>query len=921
MTRISLQSTGGVTLTISSSTRKAGPFTGNGVTTAFPFSFKVFSAADVLVVQALTSTGAETVQALTTNYTVALNADQNASPGGTVTMLVAPPTGYTLTLTSQVDNLQAVDVTNGGGFYPKVLNNAFDKATIQIQQLAEKVGRALKLPVSSTASADLPSPVGGTGIGWNATGTALVNFVLQTGTSLVNLAASGGAALIGFIQSGVGAVLRTLQDKLREIQATPYDYGAVGDGVTDDTAAVQALLTAKKNPVIAEGTFLCTADLFFLKDGGSITGTGTIKFSTSHGLRVVNTNKVKISGFTITCVAGYSGVAVQTGNEFNAIKTNSQVNYTDFVIDNITVDNFSSGYIGAEFGYHCVHVRSDTGSSIKRVRITNNTLLGAGYDPSWLTTLNGSDNIYCAAYNNSASQMEDVVIANNHCRYAGRQNISLAADINFAIRYVTITGNVLMDSTLAGVDLEMGEDVAITNNIFQNSGNYTGYWNPNSTGSPTSGMRAGISAHDSAFGRYSCVSNVFKNCYYGIAGYMINATDCTFYDSWITHGSYAGTVVILDDCRIYTSVGTKAMVTAYSNSTIPNRYTNCSFIDSATGARSVVPIYVNSGATGQNQFTNCFFSSAATTQQFIQMGYNNANFVNCEFNIPSMKAVKSYSSTVKFDMCKVKALTLVSGDYVGECTLRVTNSDLDLATIDDAAGGGTSNGATELTLLNNRIKVTATSNHSVSRKLHIVNNRFDVSSVAASNPIIHFYPQQTDGFGATILDVTNNEVVGTSSTKRFIDEQNSGAAKQCVVNFQHNRFGSTDVLTLANQIFTQPGPISVMPGTTAVTNNNYFNIAGVGFGLMGTNATLSTVVITGTAGQFSCASATLVVGQPMVISGAFGGTGSITGYASPTTYWIIAATSTTFTLSATQGGAAITTTAGTPTGLTYTVQV
>jgi hypothetical protein len=84
---------------------------------------------------------------------------------------------------------------------------------------------------------------------------------------------------------------------------------------------------------------------------------------------------------------------------------------------------------------------------------------------------------------------------------------------------------------------------------------------------------------------------------------------------------------------------------------------------------------------------------------------------------------------------------------------------------------------------------------------------------------------------------------------------------------------------------------------------------------------LTGVTITGTAGQFSCSasSVTFTVNQQLTISGTFGGTGSISGYTDPTTYFIIATNgSTTFTLSATYGGAAITTTAGTPTGLTYT---
>jgi len=37
-------------MTISSEVRKAGPYDGNDVTTSFPFSFKVFSADDVVVV-------------------------------------------------------------------------------------------------------------------------------------------------------------------------------------------------------------------------------------------------------------------------------------------------------------------------------------------------------------------------------------------------------------------------------------------------------------------------------------------------------------------------------------------------------------------------------------------------------------------------------------------------------------------------------------------------------------------------------------------------------------------------------------------------------------------------------------------------------------------------------------------------------
>lgn len=113
---------------------------------------------------------------------------------------------------------------------------------------------------------------------------------------------------------------------------------------------------------------------------------------------------------------------------------------------------------------------------------------------------------------------------------------------------------------------------------------------------------------------------------------------------------------------------------------------------------------------------------------------------------------------------------------------------------------------------------------------------------------------------------------------------------------------------------TIPAAISYAAWNTGSTRTSY--------GSYTPYRTLSSVAITGTAGQFSCASTSLQVGQVVSISGTAGGTGSIGGYvngSAGTFYYIIATNgSTTFTLSATLGGTAITTTAGTPTGLTYT---
>jgi len=179
-------------MTISSTVRKAGPFDGTGSQTEFPFEFKVFSAGDLYVVQYNEATEVETVLELDSDYTVTLNADQDNDPGGTIELTSALAVNYTLTITSSLANLQPTDLTNRGGFYPSVINDALDRACIQIQQLQDDTDRTLKTAVSVPDGVDntLPMPAANMVIGWDNTGVALKNWSVN---DLVTSVAYGSA--------------------------------------------------------------------------------------------------------------------------------------------------------------------------------------------------------------------------------------------------------------------------------------------------------------------------------------------------------------------------------------------------------------------------------------------------------------------------------------------------------------------------------------------------------------------------------------------------------------------------------------------------------------------------------------------------------------------------------------------------------
>ena len=140
-------------MTLPVTARKSGPYSCNGSLQDFDFGFKVFAEGDVQVI--LTDDdGIETILTITSDYAVALNADQENDPGGTITTAATYATGNKITIIGDLDYGQPTQLTNRGGFFPKVIERAMDRLGILVQQLKEQVDRSVKVDASSTTDPD-----------------------------------------------------------------------------------------------------------------------------------------------------------------------------------------------------------------------------------------------------------------------------------------------------------------------------------------------------------------------------------------------------------------------------------------------------------------------------------------------------------------------------------------------------------------------------------------------------------------------------------------------------------------------------------------------------------------------------------------------------------------------------------------------
>lgn len=252
---------------------------GNGVTTLWPYSF-IIPDEDSARVGLFDIASGVLTEISDTDYSISGINDPN---GGEVTYpLIGSPISAAkrLVIWREVEYTQDTDLTNQTPYYPVVLEAQLDRIVMQVQQLAEESGRALKVTQGSDLDPDefiedLQSAAG------DAEAAAA-----SAAADAASAAASAAAAEAAIGQPADGTVTRAKLSSAmsKTIGISVFEHGATGDNVTDDGPAFEAAQAAAiaagiKLVVVPQGNYRINtqidiaADVVWLFLGARLTTT------------------------------------------------------------------------------------------------------------------------------------------------------------------------------------------------------------------------------------------------------------------------------------------------------------------------------------------------------------------------------------------------------------------------------------------------------------------------------------------------------------------------------------------------------------------------------------------------------------------------------------------------------------------------
>ncbi|NKE43907.1 hypothetical protein HB662_03900 [Roseomonas frigidaquae] len=230
-------------------------FTASAAQTVFPFDFPLYAASDIRVVR--TRAGATVTLALGVDYAVTGAGEQ---AGGAVVLASGALAGDVLLLESAMPAGRTSAFSDGGDLPAAGLNADFNRLYIVLQQQARDVGRAISIPaIEPNLDPTLPPLAQRAGklLGFDAFGKPIVYPVLDRSADTV-------------LADGTTAA-RSLAQRAGDI-LNLHDFGGVGDGVADDTAAIDlwflAWLLTGRPAFLPPGRFIYSGTRLDLDLGG-----------------------------------------------------------------------------------------------------------------------------------------------------------------------------------------------------------------------------------------------------------------------------------------------------------------------------------------------------------------------------------------------------------------------------------------------------------------------------------------------------------------------------------------------------------------------------------------------------------------------------------------------------------------------------
>ena len=132
-------------------------YVGNGVTTAFAYTNKILASTDLKVYLETIADGTLTLQTETTHYTVS---GAGEAAGGNVTFLTPPSSAYNVVIVREVPYTQPAEFDPRKQQSPSGTEDAFDRATILVQQVLDRLSRTIGLATGKSSPASLDGLTG-----------------------------------------------------------------------------------------------------------------------------------------------------------------------------------------------------------------------------------------------------------------------------------------------------------------------------------------------------------------------------------------------------------------------------------------------------------------------------------------------------------------------------------------------------------------------------------------------------------------------------------------------------------------------------------------------------------------------------------------------------------------------------------------